>query len=183
MMDFLQIPRKIHPPPLPLSSSLLVRVPVPSGPLQEESSLMGITGALLDMVLLGVGATIAPGDGVTGSLLVLVPQPVTEYSHAPAYGLLAWVLTSSLRKRGWPQWTALWVGAFAAMVFGLWMEILQAFVPGRVVESGDVALNSMGIGLASLFVATMPDGRLGVLASRFSYSRTKRYARRPWHLV
>jgi VanZ family protein len=144
---------------------------------------MGITGALLYMVLLGVGATITPGDGVAGSLLTLVPQPLTEYSHVPAYGLLAWLLTSSLRKRGWPQWIALGVGAFAAMVFGLWMEILQAFVPGRVVDSGDVAFNSIGIGLAALLVAAMPDGRLCVLANRFSYSRAKRQARRPWHLV
>lgn len=117
---------------------------------------MGLTGVLLYMVLLGFGAMITPGVGIAGSLLALVPQPLTEYSHVPAYGLLTWLLTSSLKGRAWPKRTALWMGAIAAMVFGLWMEILQGFVPGRVVDIGDVASNAMGIGLASLLIELTP---------------------------
>lgn len=120
---------------------------------------MGLTGALLYMVLLGVGATIAPGVGVAGSLLATVPQAVTEYSHVPAYGLLTWLLTGSLYGRGWPERTALWVAAAAAMVFGVWMEILQGLVPGRVVELGDVAFNAIGIGLATLLIEAAPGRR------------------------
>lgn len=124
---------------------------------------MGLTGALLYMVLLGVGATIAPGVGVAGSLLATVPQPVTEYSHVPAYGLLTWLLTGSLYERGWPERTALWVAAAAAMVFGVWMEILQGLVPGRVVEIGDVAFNAIGIGLATLLIEAAPGRRFCML--------------------
>jgi VanZ family protein len=127
---------------------------------------MGLTGALLYMVLLGFGAMITPGVGVAGSLLALVPQPLTEYSHVPAYGLLTWLLTSSLKKRGWPKRTALWMGAVAAMVFGLWMEILQEFVPGRVVDIGDVASNAIGIGLASLLVESAPERAKRLLPTR-----------------
>jgi len=117
---------------------------------------MGLTGALLYMVLLGFGAMIMPGVGIAGSLLALVPQPLTEYSHVPAYGLLTWLLTSSLQGRAWPKRTALWMGAIAAMVFGLGMEILQAFVPGRFVDIGDVASNAMGISIASLLIELAP---------------------------
>jgi VanZ family protein len=115
---------------------------------------MGLTGALLYMVLLAFGAMITPGVGVGGFLLALLPQPVIEYSHVPAYGLLTWLLTSSLWRREWPQQTALWVSAVAAMVFGLWMEIFQGFVPGRAVEIGDVASNAIGIGLTALFIVS-----------------------------
>jgi VanZ family protein len=117
---------------------------------------MEFTGPLLYMVLLGFGATITPEAGMTGSLLALVPQPVTEYSHVPAYALLTWLLTGSLKERGWPQRTALCVGAFSAMLFGLWMEFLQQFVPGRDVSIGDVASNAIGIGLASLVIGCTP---------------------------
>lgn len=127
---------------------------------------MGLTGALLYMVLLGFGAMITPGAGVAGSLLALVPQPLTEYSHVPAYGLLTWLLTSSLKERGWPKRTALGMGAIAAMVFGLWMEILQGFVPGRVVDIGDVASNAMGIGLASLLIELAPEQAKRLLPAR-----------------
>ena len=134
---------------------------------------MGLTGALLYMLLLGVGATISPGVGVAGSLLATVPQPVTEYSHVPAYALLTWLLTGSLSKRGWPERTALWVAAAAAMVFGAWMEILQGLVPGRIVELGDVAFNAIGIGLAALLLEAAPERRFCMLSNRRSNARTK----------
>jgi VanZ family protein len=117
---------------------------------------MEFTGPLLYMMLLVFGATLPPETGVTGSLLALVPRPVTEYSHVPAYALLTWLVTGSLKQRGWPKRTALCVGALSAMVFGLWMEGLQEFVPGRDVSIGDVASNAIGIGLASLLTACSP---------------------------
>jgi VanZ family protein len=40
----------------------------------------------------------------------------------------------------------------AALVFGIWMEVFQGVVPGRVVEIGDVLMNAMGIGAASLLI-------------------------------
>jgi VanZ family protein len=113
---------------------------------------MGLTVVLLYMVLLACGAMIAPGVGVFGGLLVMIPNAVTEWSHAPAYGLLTWLLTAGLQRRGWPRQYALSVGMSMAGVFGLWMEIFQGFVPGRVVDSGDLMVNTAGIGIAALLL-------------------------------
>lgn len=118
---------------------------------------MGLTAVGFYMVLLGFGATITPGVGMAGSVLALFPQPVTEFSHVPAYGLLTWLVTSGLRQRGWPKPMALLVGIGVPMVFGLWMEVLQGFVPGRVVDIGDVALNAMGIGVTALLIGAAPE--------------------------
>ena len=120
---------------------------------------MGLSGTLFYMVVLGFGAIITPGVGMAGSVLALFPQPVTEFSHVPAYGLLTWLLTNALRERGWPQQMALCVGVVVPMLFGVWMEMLQGFVPGRVVDFGDVAFNAMGIGVAALLIGTVPELR------------------------
>lgn len=128
---------------------------------------MGLSGTLFYMVVLTFGAIITPGEGMAGSFLALFPQPVTEFSHVPAYGLLTWLLTSALRERGWPQQMALCVGVVAPMLFGVWMEMLQGFVPGRVVDFGDVAFNGMGIGVAALLIGTVPELRSYAPATNF----------------
>jgi VanZ family protein len=127
---------------------------------------MGLTGTVLCMVLIGFGAMITPGVGVGGSLLALFPQPVTEFAHVPAYGLLTWLLTISLEGRGWPKRMALCVGIVISLVFGVGMEFLQGFVPGRFVEIGDVVFNVMGIGLAALLMEMTPE-RAYALAAKF----------------
>ncbi len=113
---------------------------------------MGLGTSLLYMVLLGFGSLITPEAGMSGRLLELFPRPLSEFSHLPAYGLLTWLLASGLRGREWPRAAALCVGAQAALVFGIWMEVLQGFVPGRVVEIGDVMMNTIGIGVTSLMI-------------------------------
>ena len=113
---------------------------------------MGLGTSLLYMVLLGFGSLITPGVGISGRLLELFPRPLSEFSHVPAYGLLTWLLASGLRGRDWPRSVALCVAVQAALVFGIWMEVFQGFVPGRVVEIGDVVMNGLGIGAASLLM-------------------------------
>jgi VanZ family protein len=113
---------------------------------------MSLGSVLLYMGLLGFGAVISPGVGFFGRLLAMFPQPVTELSHAPAYGLLTWLLMSGLRGYGRPRRYALSVAMATASIFGILMEILQGFVPGRVVDSGDVLLNAVGIGMAALLI-------------------------------
>lgn len=113
---------------------------------------MGFALVLMYMGLLGFGAMISPGIGWSGEFIAMLPAPVTEYSHAPSYGLLTWLLTSGLHGRGWPQRYALLVAAVGAMVFGIWMEIFQGLVPGRVVDIGDVMVNGVGIGMAALLI-------------------------------
>ena len=118
---------------------------------------MGWVGPSVYMVLLTVGALATPGAGIAGSLLAVFPQPVTEYSHAPAYALLTWLLTSGLQTRGWTKQTALQMSVLTAMVFGVGMEFLQGFVPGRTVDIHDVVFNALGIGAAALFIAAAPE--------------------------
>jgi VanZ family protein len=122
-----------------------------------ESRLMRMSSVLLYMVLLGFGTVITPGVGLAGTLLSLCPQHLTDFSHAPAYGLLTWLLTNGLRECGWPKSMALWVGALVAMVFGLSMETLQGFVPGRYVEMGDIVMNAIGIAMAALLILSAPE--------------------------
>jgi len=133
---------------------------------------VGLFGPSLYMVLLAFGAMATPGVGIAGSMLAVVPQPVTDYSHAPAYALLTWLLASSLRNRGWSKQMALWLGVMAAMVFGVWMESLQAFVTGRTVDIHDVAFNAIGIGLAALVIAAAPEPRAFTFATKFLRIRT-----------
>ena len=123
------------------------------------------------MVLLAFGAMATPGVGIAGSMLAVFPQPVTEYSHAPAYALLTWLLASGLQNRGWSKQMALWLGVVAAMVFGVWMEILQGFVPGRTVDIRDVAFNAIGIGLAALVIRAATEPRAFMFATIFLRSR------------
>jgi VanZ family protein len=123
------------------------------------------------MVLLAFGAMATPGVGIAGSMLAVFPQPVTEYSHAPAYALLTWLLASSLRNLGWSKPMALWLSVMAAMVFGVWMEFLQGFVPARTVDIRDVAFNAIGIGLAALVIRAAPEPRAFTFATKFLRSR------------
>src|SRR5215831_20146368 len=109
---------------------------------------MGVGSVLIYMGVLGFGAMISPGVGIFGSLILMFPQSVTEMSHLPAYGLLTWLLSGVLQGYGWPQRSALWVAIVIALVFGVGMEFLQGFVPGR----GDVLMNSVGIGMATLLI-------------------------------
>ena len=123
------------------------------------------------MVLLAFGAIATPGVGIAGSMLAVLPQPVTEYSHAPAYALLTWLLTGGFRNRGWSKQMALRLGVMAALVFGVWMELLQGFVPGRTVDIHDVAFNAIGIGLAALVIEAAPEPRAFTFARAFLRSQ------------
>lgn len=48
------------------------------------------------MVLRGCGAMISPGVGFFGGLTAMLPQAVTELSHAPGYGLLTWLFAAGM---------------------------------------------------------------------------------------
>ena len=135
---------------------------------------MGVGSVLIYMGVLWFGAMISPGVGIVGGLLAMFPQSVTEMSHLPAYGLLTWLLSGVLQGYGWPQGSALCVAIVTALVFGVGMEFLQGFVPGRVVDSGDVLMNGVGIGMAALLILwrSMPDDKADKLVP--ARSRTLR---------
>ena len=104
------------------------------------------------MGLLYFGAIIAPGVGLTGHLLVLVPASFLEWAHAPGYGILAILLTRRLQYRAWPLAYALPVAAAAAFVFGLWTEVFQGSVQGREASVDDLVTDAIGICLAMVLM-------------------------------
>ncbi|HET8720670.1 MAG TPA: VanZ family protein [Nitrospira sp.] len=132
---------------------------------------MGLLGPSLYLLLLIFGCLATPGTGIAGSLLAVVPQPVTDYSHVPAYALLTWLLAKGLQTRGWSRQSALQTSVVAAMVFGVGMELLQAFVPGRTVDIHDVAYNAVGIAAAALLLGTAPDAGTFAVSPKFLRSR------------
>ncbi len=113
---------------------------------------MSLTGILTFMGLLGFGATISPGVGFFGELILMLPQWVTELSHIPAYGLLTWLLAVTLQQRGWARPYSLLIAVGGATVFGIAMELCQLFVPGRVVSFSDVMMNSIGVATALVLI-------------------------------
>jgi VanZ family protein len=79
-----------------------------------------------------------------------------KIEHFAAYALL-----SLLAILGWRHVVPAWHLALAAAVFGLLMEFLQAFAPGRSPEWLDLLANSTGavIGLASAWAIIRLAGR------------------------
>lgn len=104
------------------------------------------------MGLLYVGAIIVPGDGIVGKLMSLVPSSLWNLAHAPAYGILAVLLILLLKSRGWPSSYTFPVAAAAALVFGLWTEVLQGSIHGRQASLEDLLVDGIGIGIATLLM-------------------------------
>ena len=132
---------------------------------------MGLLGPSLYLLLLIFGCLATPGTGIAGSVLAVFPQPVADYSHAPAYALLTWLLTNGLQTRGWSRQSALQASVVAAMVFGVGMEFLQVYVPGRTVDIHDVAYNAVGIAAAAFLIGPAPDIQAYALLPGFLRSR------------
>lgn len=104
------------------------------------------------MGLLYFGAIIVPGDGVVGKLMSLMPSGLWDLAHAPAYGILAVLLILLLKRRGWPSSYAFPVAAAAALVFGLWTEVLQGSIHGRQSSVEDLVVDGIGIVIATLLM-------------------------------
>lgn len=96
------------------------------------------------MLLLAGLAVAAPGIGLTGSLIELVPGDWRDCAHVPAYGLLAWIVMWSFRRRGWPVLHAAFVGVLVTTVFGLWTEVAQGTAPGREASLHDLLNDLLG---------------------------------------
>lgn len=115
--------------------------------------MVGFGVAVLGYIgLLYFGATIVPGVGLSGHLMVLVPVSLLEWAHAPGYGILAVLLTLGLQRRAWPLAYALPVAAAAALVFGLWTEVFQGSVQGRGASVNDLVTDAVGIGIATILM-------------------------------
>ncbi len=115
-------------------------------PLPETILHMLFVGAIVIsyMGLLGGLAVASPGEGLTGTLMEIVPGNWRDEAHIPAYGLLAWLVMWGLRRRGWPVPYAVPVGVLSTIVFGLWTEVAQATVPSRQASPADLLNDLLG---------------------------------------
>lgn len=122
-------------------------------PLPETIPHMLFVSAVIItyMGLLGGLAVAAPGAGLAGTLMEIVPGNWRDEAHIPAYGLLAWLVMWGLGRRGWPVPYAVPVGVLSTLVFGLWTEVAQATVPSREASLADL-LNDL---LGGLMAATL----------------------------
>ena len=75
-------------------------------------------------------------------------EMVHNLMHAPAYGLMAFfVLLSWDQTHQWERRSVLGT-ALVCFGYGVLIEILQGFVPGRNPSLLDITLNTLGIGAA-----------------------------------
>ncbi len=140
---------------------------------------MGLGVIVLGYIgLLYFGATIVPGVGLAGYLMVLVPGNLLEWAHAPGYGILAVLVTLGLQRRAWPLAYALPVAAAAALVFGLWTEVFQGSVQGRGASVDDLVTDAVGIGLATILMLSVTVSNRGVsfIYAQRNYHGVKRQA-------
>lgn len=63
-----------------------------------------------------------------------------NFLHVPAYGLLTFLLIKSMPKLRYSYA----VSFIFALTFGIFIEYLQSFVPGRCASVSDVLLNGTG---------------------------------------
>jgi hypothetical protein len=105
--------------------------------------------------LLYFGAIIVPGVGLFGHLIGLVPGNLSDWAHAPGYGILSLLLTRGLQRRAWPLAYALPGAAAAAFVFGLWTEVFQGSIQGRESNVNELVVDAIGISLAAIMMLSV----------------------------
>jgi VanZ family protein len=74
-------------------------------------------------------------------------------AHITAFGLLCAACVLALRAQQWSVRRCLIAGALIALVYAGVDEYHQSFVPTRVGTPVDVAIDALGIGIASMVLA------------------------------
>ncbi len=82
-------------------------------------------------------------------LLTLVPPKVQNLAHIPAYGLLAILWTFNLGGHGVARVQTVVMAGIIALLYGVFMELVQTLVPGRYPSLLDCFLNVAGILIAT----------------------------------
>jgi len=87
---------------------------------------------------------------IIGRFYVLTAPQLQNLLHVPAYAVLTFLLCrllcgSNLRSTG-----GLLAAMFGATLFGMFMEGIQLFIPGRYPGTTDALLNGVGASIGSL---------------------------------
>ena len=91
-------------------------------------------------------------------------QLLFNAAHVPGFALLALLWAEDLLSRDWPLARRLVTVALLGLLLAAATEVLQALVPGRYADVGDMARNALGIALGLSIHAFRP----GLLASRLA---------------
>lgn len=103
-------------------------------------------------LLLLAGLT-PPGQGILGEVIAGLGSDLLSWLHVPAFAALCWLTAEQFRRRAWPLPYAWVAGGCCTFVFGLWLEVLQGSVEGRVTTTEDLISDMAGIALACTAVA------------------------------
>jgi VanZ family protein len=109
-----------------------------------KSSTVILLGYMAVLLLLSA----VPGPtGVEdqGNLLALVSPGLQNFLHMPAYGVLALLWIAVLRRRGIPPPWTYGLALLLAAGYGVVLEFVQLWVPGRYPSVTDGLLDIAGI--------------------------------------
>ena len=96
--------------------------------------------------MLGVPALSSiPDNGDGAYLMGLVPPTIQNLFHVPVYGLLALLCIFTLKGHGFSTPRSIFLAILLSATYGVVMEIVQIFIPGRFASVTDFFLNLTGI--------------------------------------
>lgn len=81
------------------------------------------------------------------NLFTLISPTLQNLLHIPAYGGLAWLWCNALNRFGTAARMSMALGVFIAVGYGIAMEVVQLWVPGRFPSAMDAGFNFVGAGI------------------------------------
>ncbi len=114
--------------------------------MNQKLPTIGITVGYMAVLLI---LSVIPDTHSTENPLMLVPPSVQNLAHIPAYGLLAILWTFNLGGHGVARFQAVVMAGIIALLYGVFMELVQTLVPGRYPSVLDCFLNVAGILIAT----------------------------------
>ena len=118
--------------------------------MKEDDALwLGLTA--WSMTVLALCATASPGEGFVGLALALLPPDVHVWLHAPAAGLLAWLVLRGLERHGWAMSGSLASSAMLSLLFAGILEWPHPWQGARSPVMIHLGWAAIGIVLAWLF--------------------------------
>ncbi len=114
--------------------------------VNQKLPTIGITVGYMAVLLI---LSVIPDTHSTENPLMLVPPSVQNLAHIPAYGLLAILWTFNLGGHGVARFQTVVMAGIIALLYGVFMELVQTLVPGRYPSLLDCFLNVAGISIAT----------------------------------
>ena len=112
---------------------------VPEGRLRGVRSRPWAVASALCAGLITIGAVLPFSGG---------GRPwIDKAVHLCEYLLLAWLLAQTVRAAQWPRRSVAGFAAGASVAYGALLEVVQGFLPYRMADVQDLAMNMVGTAL------------------------------------